>query len=58
MPGEPEMATVNGKPITQRELRRGAARTSWTSFARRLGAQFDPALMDTPGHAASACWTS
>ncbi|ARP86478.1 SurA N-terminal domain-containing protein [Bordetella genomosp. 9] len=47
MSEEPKMATVNGKPITQREYDL-ARREQLDQYRQMMGAQFDPALLDTP----------
>ncbi|WP_427183312.1 SurA N-terminal domain-containing protein [Bordetella bronchialis] len=47
MSEEPKMATVNGKPITQREYDQ-ARRDQLDQYRQMMGAQFDPALFDTP----------
>lgn len=47
MSEEPKMATVNGKPITQREYDQ-ARRDQLDQYRQMMGAQFDPALLDTP----------
>ncbi|OZI61023.1 SurA N-terminal domain-containing protein [Bordetella genomosp. 11] len=47
MSEEPKMATVNGKPITQREYDQ-ARRDQLDQYRQMMGAQFDPALVDTP----------
>ncbi|KOF52299.1 MULTISPECIES: SurA N-terminal domain-containing protein [unclassified Achromobacter] len=44
---EPELATVNGQPVTRAEFDM-AHRNQLEQFRQRLGAQFDPALIDTP----------
>jgi peptidyl-prolyl cis-trans isomerase D len=47
MSEEPKMATVDGKPITQREYDQ-ARRDQLDQYRQMMGAQFDPALLDTP----------
>ncbi|HTJ99512.1 MAG TPA: SurA N-terminal domain-containing protein [Bordetella sp.] len=47
MSEEPKMATVNGSPITQREYDQ-ARRDQLDQYRQMMGAQFDPALLDTP----------
>jgi peptidyl-prolyl cis-trans isomerase D len=47
MSEEPKMATVDGKAITQREYDQ-ARRDQLDQYRQMMGAQFDPALLDTP----------
>jgi peptidyl-prolyl cis-trans isomerase D len=47
MSEEPKMATVDGKPITQREYDQ-ARRNQLDQYRQMMGSQFDPALLDTP----------
>ena len=44
---EPELATVAGQPISRAEFDQ-AHRNQLEQFRQRLGAQFDPAVIDTP----------
>jgi peptidyl-prolyl cis-trans isomerase D len=47
MSEEPKMATVDGKPITQREYDQ-ARRDQLDQYRQMMGARFDPAMVDTP----------
>ncbi len=47
MRAEPELATVNGQPVSRAEFDQ-AHRNQLEQFRQRLGAQFDPAVIDTP----------
>ncbi|WP_191578930.1 MULTISPECIES: SurA N-terminal domain-containing protein [Achromobacter] len=47
MSREPELATVAGQPISRAEFDQ-AHRNQLDQFRQRLGAQFDPAVIDTP----------
>ncbi len=47
MASEPEIATVDGEPITLGELNRARA-AQLEQYRNMLGGQFDPALLDTP----------
>jgi len=44
---EPELATVDGQPISRAEFDQ-AHRNQLEQFRQRMGAQFDPAVIDTP----------
>ena len=44
---EPELATVAGQPISRAEFDQ-AHRNQLEQYRQRLGAQFDPAVIDTP----------
>ena len=44
---EPELATVAGQPVTRAEFDQ-AHRNQLEQFRQRMGAQFDPAVVDTP----------
>ncbi|MFY0479653.1 SurA N-terminal domain-containing protein [Achromobacter marplatensis] len=44
---EPELATVDGQPISRAEFDQ-AHRNQLEQFRQRMGAQFDPAVVDTP----------
>ena len=47
MSREPEIATVDGEPITLGELNRARA-AQLEQYRNMLGGQFDPAMLDTP----------
>ena len=47
MASEPEIATVDGEPITLGELNRARA-AQLEQYRNMLGGQFDPTMLDTP----------